>query len=125
MSAMKTKDWGFPGGLVVKNLPANAGDMGSIPGFRRIPHTSEKLSLCATSTEATRPRTCVSHRRSLCTARESSPHCNWRKPSHSNEDPEQSKIHTYIHTFLPGKSHGQRRLAGYGPKGHKELDMTE
>ena len=22
----------FPGGLVVKNLPANAGDMGSIPG---------------------------------------------------------------------------------------------
>ena len=24
---------GFPGGLVVKNLPANAGDMGSIPGL--------------------------------------------------------------------------------------------
>ena len=26
---------GFPGGSVVKNLPANAGDMGSIPGLRR------------------------------------------------------------------------------------------
>ena len=26
---------GFPGGSVVKNLPANAGDMGSIPGQRR------------------------------------------------------------------------------------------
>ena len=25
--------------------------------------------------------------------------------------------------FLPGKSHGQRRLAGYGPQGFKELDM--
>ena len=25
---------GFPGGLVVKNPPANAGDMGSIPGQR-------------------------------------------------------------------------------------------
>jgi len=25
---------GFPGGLVAKNLPANAGDMGSIPGSR-------------------------------------------------------------------------------------------
>ena len=25
-------DQGFPGGLVVKNLPANAGDSGSIPG---------------------------------------------------------------------------------------------
>ena len=27
--------------------------------------------------------------------------------------------------FLPEKSHGQRSLAGYNPKGHKELDMTE
>ena len=27
------KPWGdFPGGAVVKNLPANAGDMGSSPG---------------------------------------------------------------------------------------------
>ena len=26
---------GFPGGSVVKNLPANAGDAGSIPGSRR------------------------------------------------------------------------------------------
>ena len=26
---------GFPGGTVVKNLPANAGDAGSIPGSRR------------------------------------------------------------------------------------------
>ena len=28
---------GFPGGLVVKNLPANAGDMGFIPGSGRSP----------------------------------------------------------------------------------------
>ena len=27
--------------------------------------------------------------------------------------------------FLPGESHGQRSLAGYGPRGCKELDMTE
>ena len=27
--------------------------------------------------------------------------------------------------FLPGESHGQRSLAGYGPWGHKESDMTE
>ena len=26
---------GFPGGAVVENLPANAGDMGSSPGLRR------------------------------------------------------------------------------------------
>ena len=27
--------------------------------------------------------------------------------------------------FLPGESHGQRRLVGYSPQGHKELDTTE
>ena len=27
--------------------------------------------------------------------------------------------------FLPGKSHGQRSLAGYSPRGHKEWDTTE
>ena len=27
--------------------------------------------------------------------------------------------------FLPGESHGQRRLAGYGPRGYRESDMPE
>ena len=27
--------------------------------------------------------------------------------------------------FLPGESHGQRGLAGYSPRGHKESDTTE
>ena len=27
--------------------------------------------------------------------------------------------------FLPGESHGQRSLAGYSPRGHKESDTTE
>ena len=27
--------------------------------------------------------------------------------------------------FLPGKSHGQRSLAGYSPWDHKETDTTE
>ena len=30
-----------------------------------------------------------------------------------------------IPLFLPGKSHGQRNLAGYRPRGRKESDMTE
>ena len=29
--------WGFSGGAVVKNPPANAGDVGSIPGSGRSP----------------------------------------------------------------------------------------
>ena len=28
-------------------------------------------------------------------------------------------------SMLAGKSHGQRRLVGYSPWGHKELDTTE
>ena len=27
--------------------------------------------------------------------------------------------------FLPGKSHKQRNLAGYSPRGHKESDTNE
>ena len=27
--------------------------------------------------------------------------------------------------FLPGKSHGQRSLVGYSPRGHKQSDTTE
>ena len=32
---LKKKHWGFPGGAVVENLPANAGDTGSSPGLER------------------------------------------------------------------------------------------
>ena len=46
---------GFPDGSVVKNLPANAGDMGLIPGPGR-PHVMKQLSPCATTTETERPR---------------------------------------------------------------------
>ena len=31
-SKQKTRPWGFPGGAVVRNPPANAGDTGSCPG---------------------------------------------------------------------------------------------
>ena len=34
--AFTFKEWGFPGGPVAKNPPANAGDMSSIPGPGRL-----------------------------------------------------------------------------------------
>ena len=41
-----------PGGPVAGNLPANAGDMGSIPGQgTKIPHAAQQLSLQATTRE--------------------------------------------------------------------------
>ena len=64
----------FSGGTMVKNLPANAGDMGSIPGWGRSPGEG-----------------------------------NDNLPQYS----------------MPGKSHGQRSLAGYSLWGHKESDVTE
>ena len=40
-----------------------------------------------------------------------------RSPGEGNGNP--------VHYFLPEKSRGHRSLAGYSPKGHKELDLTE
>ena len=34
-SLLKQQGWGFPGGEVVENPPANAGDVGSSPGLGR------------------------------------------------------------------------------------------
>ena len=72
---IKKRSQGFPSGAVVKNPPANAGDMGSIPGPERshmprsnwayVPqllslrsraHEPQLLSTCATATEAHAPR---------------------------------------------------------------------
>ena len=53
-------DWlgDFPGGSVVKNLTANAGDIGSIPGLgTEIPCPSGKSSLNAATTKPMCPRT--------------------------------------------------------------------
>ena len=43
----------FPGGVVVKNPPSNAEDLGLEPWSGKIPHAMEQLSLCATTTEPT------------------------------------------------------------------------
>ena len=40
------------------------------------------------------------------------------------EDPLEKEMATRSR-ILPGESHGQRSLAGYNAKGHKELDETE
>ena len=69
---------GFPGGSVVKNLLANAGDKGLIPELGR----------------------------SL---------------GEGNGNPLQ---YSFFFSFLLGKSHEQRSMAGYSPWGLKELDTT-
>ena len=52
--------------------------------------------------------------------------CQWRKLKFSpwvRKIPWRRKWQ-YTSIFLPGKSHGQRNLAGYSPCGHKELDKS-
>ena len=68
MTNVKKNDRGFPGGAVVENLPANAGDTGSSPGLGRshMPRSgwareSQLLSLrvwslCSATREATTVR---------------------------------------------------------------------
>ena len=56
--------------LVVKNLPANAGEDCSFdPRYRKSPHAAEQPSLCATNTEpaleSPRPQLLSPHARSL------------------------------------------------------------
>ena len=45
-------------------------------------------------------------------------------PSLGQEDPAEKEMQPTA-VYLPGKSHGQRGLAGYNPWGCKESDMTE
>ena len=46
--------WDFLGGSGVKNMPCNAGDMSSIPGWgTKTPHDKKQLSLQATTSETT------------------------------------------------------------------------
>ena len=49
---------GFPGGAVVKNLPANAGDMGSSPGPRRS-HMLRSNYACAPQLLSLRSKACA------------------------------------------------------------------
>ena len=46
-------------------------------------------------------------------------------PSLGQDDPLEEEMATHSSQFLPGKSHGQRKLAGYSPWGHKESDTTD
>ena len=55
---IKTVEWGFPGGTVVKNLPANTGNTGASPdpGRSHMPWTNlarvpQALSLCSRARE--------------------------------------------------------------------------
>ena len=64
----------FPGSLVVKNPPCNAGDVGSISAWgTKIPHAMGQLSRCVATTEPEHSGARVSQEKSWLTATEDSP----------------------------------------------------
>ena len=106
-SRIKNYHEGFPGGVVVENLPANAGDAGSSPGLGRshMPRSNSarepKLlslrvwSLCSATRgrDSERPAHRDEEWTPLATTRESP--CTETKTQHS---------HTYIHTYIHKKN---------------------
>ena len=58
----------------------------------------------------------LSSKESICQAGDTLPSLGWEDPL------EKAMAPTPV--FLPGKSHGQRRLVGYSPWGPKESDRT-
>ena len=111
---------------MVKNLPANAGDIraaGSIPGSGRSPgegngyppqysclgkfHGQRLMGYCPQG----RKWLDMTEHKLLIRKDKHTP--TWRTKWQPTP------------VFLSGKSHGQRSLVGYSSWGHKELDMTE
>ena len=89
---------GFPGGSVVKNLSASAGDRGSIPGPGRCPCAMEQLSPCVQLLSAC-PRACALQQEkppqweARTLQLESSPRLlQLGRSPHSKEEPAQPKI---------------------------------
>ena len=104
---------GPPGGSESKESACNAGGLGLIPGWGRClgegtaTHSSILAWRIPSTEEPGRLQPMGSQRAGHDWA------TNRRRQWHPTP------------VLLPGKSHGRRSLAGYSPRGHKELDTTE
>ena len=95
---LKRKCVDFPGGPVVKNLPASAGSRGSIPGLGRS-HSHRATKPRSHMTEAHGPWSVCSPQeqtpqREACALQwRGAPACHsWRRPARSSEDPAWPKL---------------------------------
>ena len=108
--------WDFPGGPLVKNLPAHAGDTGSIPGLGRF-HTPQRNKVSARQPVNPILKHVLhkrNHRNEKSTHRSwrAAPACgNWRSlqavtktqrsQKHVNTEVKSGKTHTHWCTFSP------------------------
>ena len=76
------------------NLPANAGDTGSIPGPGRFPHAAEQLGPCATTTEPAHLEPVLRNKRGHGNEKPAHHSLQLEKACAQNKDPTQPKIKT-------------------------------
>ena len=118
--------YGFPGGLVVRNLPANAGDTPK-PKILTFPHgcfgevSQSYLSAVSQAAVLILPQIKLNSQLSSCTSFFSQHLCLCLHCCPANRFISTIFLH-FTPVFLPGKSHGQRGPVGYSSWGHKELD---
>ena len=86
---------------MVKNLPANAGDLSLIPGSGRYPGEGNGNPL---------QYSCLGNPKARGA---------WQVTVHGVTELDMTPV------FLPEESYGKRNLVGYSPKGLKELDTSE
>ena len=135
---------GFPSGSVVKNLPANAGDLGSIPGSGRSPEegSGNPLQYSCLGNPMDRgawwttvPWGC---KQSNTTERLNSNwyiyRCNNMRAGFRHDWATSLSLFTFMHwrrkwqptpVFLPGESQGWQSLVSCRLWGHTESDTTE
>ena len=140
---------GFPGGIVLKNPPVNAGDVGLIPGLGRSPgggHGNQLQYSCLEKPMARAAWQAMVHSvaKSQTQLKQLSMHAQLtyrvslvaqmvKNPPAMQETQVRSldwvdpwiRKHLPIPVFLRGEFHGYGCLVGYSSWGHKELHMTE
>ena len=143
-----TATWGFPGGLVVKNLPVNAGDVGSMTGSGRSPGGGKSNPFQYSCLEnpmgrgawwamvwgvenswtrlSVHTHTCIyvllpPDVKSQLIGKDPDAGKDWRQKEKGATEDEMVRWHHW----LKGDSGGERSLACCSPRGRKELDTTE
>ena len=137
---------GFPGGSGVKNPPASAGDVGSIPGSGRSPEEGNSNPLQysswhnlrgawqATVYVVTKSQTQPSMHALLTRCwlkKKKNSHFSLTKTIKRQNINHKIYLHAFpgifklLEVFLPGESHRWRRLVGCCPQGRTELDTAE
>ena len=93
---------GLPCGPVVKNLPSNEKNVGSIPDQgTKIPHAAGQLSLCTVTTEPTLSRACRQLERHTPQLERSAPQLERLTPQPERSTPQLERLTSQLERLTP------------------------